>query len=197
MVAYVPLNHGTRRIQWQGPRVGRAKTSTSQYRGLGRPARKASCTHGDRAPIRTTATPLVPSSPISKSSRGLRFAAFTATRVIATSQGILQALDAEGSFHRDRQPPRQNPAGRPIEHDSEINETALHGDIGDGVAGVALIPAPVKVLGHRPELDDQVQRGPSGSTSPRFRARAEPGWVRRRPWMSPGVRPADEAAPVW
>jgi hypothetical protein len=32
-----------------------------------------------------------------------------------TSQGILQGLDAEGSFHRDRQPPRQNPAGRPIE----------------------------------------------------------------------------------
>src|SRR5674476_1411024 len=51
-------------------------------------------------------------------------------RLAVTSQGILQGLDAEGSFHRDRQPPRQNPAGRPIEHDSEVNETALHGDIG-------------------------------------------------------------------
>src|ERR1700730_654662 len=52
-------------------------------------------------------------------------------RPAVTSQGILQGLDAEGSFHRDRQPPRQNPAGRPIEYDSEVNETALHGDIGD------------------------------------------------------------------
>jgi hypothetical protein len=164
--------------------------------GLGDLARKASCTHGDRAPIRTTATPLVPSSPISKSSRGLRFAAFTATRVIATSQGILQGLDAEGSFHRDRQPPRQNPAGRSIEHDSEINETPLHGDIGDGVAGVALIPAPVEVLGHRPELDDQVQRGPSGSTSPRFSRESRTRVGSSSP-MTPGVRPADEAAPVW
>src|ERR1019366_750467 len=28
-------------------------------------------------------------------------------RLAVTSQGILQGLDAEGSFHRDRQPPRQ------------------------------------------------------------------------------------------
>ena len=29
-----------------------------------------------------------------------------------TGQRILQCLDAEGSFHRDRQSPGQNPAGR-------------------------------------------------------------------------------------
>src|SRR3979411_814952 len=61
-------------------------------------------------------------------------------RLAVTGQGILQGLDAEGSFHRDRQPPRQNPAGRPIEYDSEVNETALHGDIGD-VHGPDLVRA--------------------------------------------------------
>jgi hypothetical protein len=29
-------------------------------------------------------------------------------------QGILQCRDAEGRLHGDRQPPRQNPAGRPV-----------------------------------------------------------------------------------
>src|ERR1700676_3603045 len=33
-------------------------------------------------------------------------------RLAVTSQGILQGLAAEGSFHRDRQPRRQNPAAR-------------------------------------------------------------------------------------
>src|SRR5260370_805521 len=48
-----------------------------------------------------------------------------------TSEGVLQCLDAEGRLHRDRQPPRQNPAGRPVENDSEIHEAARHRDVGD------------------------------------------------------------------
>src|SRR5829696_8061649 len=52
-------------------------------------------------------------------------------RPAVTRESILQRLDAEGRLHRDRQPPRQDMTCRPIEHDSEVNETALHGDIGD------------------------------------------------------------------
>src|SRR3954447_3700669 len=48
-----------------------------------------------------------------------------------TRESILQRLDAECGLYRDRRPPRLHPAGRPIEHDSEVNETALHGDICD------------------------------------------------------------------
>src|SRR6195256_3071796 len=49
------------------------------------------------------------------------------SRPAVTRESILQRLDAEGRLHRDRQPPRQDTTGRPIEHDSEVNETALHG----------------------------------------------------------------------
>src|SRR5258708_12519540 len=48
-----------------------------------------------------------------------------------TSEGVLQCLDAEARLHRDRQPPRQNPAGCPAENDSEIPEAARHRDGGD------------------------------------------------------------------
>src|SRR4051794_22375811 len=48
-----------------------------------------------------------------------------------TGQSSLQSLDAEGRLHRDRQPPGQNPAGRPIQDDSEIDEATRHGDVGD------------------------------------------------------------------
>src|SRR5450756_2292363 len=36
-------------------------------------------------------------------------------RLAVTSQSILQRLDAECRFHRDRQPPRQHAAAEPIE----------------------------------------------------------------------------------
>ena len=52
-------------------------------------------------------------------------------RLAVTSQGILQRLDAERRLHRDRQPPRQNPAAEPIEHDGEVDEAARHRDVGD------------------------------------------------------------------
>src|SRR6267154_1750640 len=44
---------------------------------------------------------------------------------------IFQGLDAEGCFHRDRQPPGQNTTCRPVEHDGEIDEAARHRDVGD------------------------------------------------------------------
>ena len=43
-----------------------------------------------------------------------------------TSQGILQRLDAECRFHRDRDAPRQHATAEPIEHDSQIDEAARH-----------------------------------------------------------------------
>jgi hypothetical protein len=52
-------------------------------------------------------------------------------RLAMTREGILQCLDAEGSLHRDRQPPGQNATGRLIEHDGEIDEAVRHRDIGD------------------------------------------------------------------
>ena len=29
-------------------------------------------------------------------------------------------------------------------------------DVGDDLTGVGLIPAPIEILGHRPELDDEI-----------------------------------------
>src|SRR5450755_4501541 len=52
-------------------------------------------------------------------------------RLSVTSQSILQCLDAECRFYRDRQPPGQNPAGRPVQYNSEIDEAARHRDVGD------------------------------------------------------------------
>jgi len=40
-------------------------------------------------------------------------------RLAVASESVLKGLDAERRFHRDRQPPRQNQAARPIEHDRQ------------------------------------------------------------------------------
>src|SRR5271169_6361034 len=45
-------------------------------------------------------------------------------RLAVTSQSILQRLDAECRFHRDRQPPRQHAAAEPIEHYRQIDEAS-------------------------------------------------------------------------
>src|SRR6516165_4130624 len=47
-------------------------------------------------------------------------------RPAMTSQRILQGLDAEGRLHRDRQPPRQNTACRPVQHHGEIDKSTRH-----------------------------------------------------------------------
>ena len=47
-------------------------------------------------------------------------------RPAETRQRVLQCLDAEARVHGDRQPPRQNPAGRPVDHRREIEEAARH-----------------------------------------------------------------------
>src|SRR5882757_10304803 len=52
-------------------------------------------------------------------------------RPAMTRESILQCLDAEGCFHRDRQPPGQNATGRPVEHDGEIDEAVRHRYVGD------------------------------------------------------------------
>src|ERR1700682_3863562 len=62
-------------------------------------------------------------------------------RPAVTSESILQRLDAERRLHRDRQPPRQHAAGRPVEHDGEIHEAVRHRDIGD-VHGPDLVRPP-------------------------------------------------------
>ena len=46
-------------------------------------------------------------------------------------QSFLQRLNAECRFHRDGHAPRQNPATEPVEHDSQIDEAARHGDVRD------------------------------------------------------------------
>src|SRR5712691_8617001 len=52
-------------------------------------------------------------------------------RLAVTSQSILQRLDAECRFHRDRQPPRQHATAEPVEHDSQIDEATRHRYVGD------------------------------------------------------------------
>src|SRR5258708_35842193 len=46
-------------------------------------------------------------------------------------QGVVQRLDAECCFHRDRYAPRQNPAACPVEHDGEVDVAACHRDVRD------------------------------------------------------------------
>src|SRR5882672_1847515 len=52
-------------------------------------------------------------------------------RPAVTRESIFQRLDAEGRLHRDRQPPRQNTTGRPVEHHGEIDEAVRHRNVGD------------------------------------------------------------------
>ncbi len=40
-------------------------------------------------------------------------------------QSLLNRFDAERRLHRDRQPPGQNPAAKPVDHGSEIDKTAM------------------------------------------------------------------------
>ena len=69
-------------------------------------------------------------------------------------------------------------------------------DVGDAPAGVALIPAPIEVLGHHPELDDQVVREVLRlSLAPLLPPEAEQGGLVRAQ-DDPGVGAADEAAAI-
>lgn len=43
---------------------------------------------------------------------------------------FLDCFDAEGSFHRDRQPPRQNPPAEPVHDGAEIDKATRHQDVG-------------------------------------------------------------------
>src|SRR4051812_10183601 len=51
-------------------------------------------------------------------------------RLAVMGHRILQRLDAECRFHRDRQPPRQYATAEPIEHDSQIDEATRRRDVG-------------------------------------------------------------------
>jgi len=52
-------------------------------------------------------------------------------RLTVASESVLEGLDAERRLHRDRYSPRQHATAEPIEHDSQIDEAALHRDVGD------------------------------------------------------------------
>ena len=52
-------------------------------------------------------------------------------RLAMTRESFLQCLDAEGCFHRNREPPGQNTTCRPIQYGGEIDEAVGHRDIGD------------------------------------------------------------------
>jgi len=47
---------------------------------------------------------------------------------------FLDGFDAEGCFHRNGQPPRQNPPAEPVHDGAEIDDAACHGDIGRSIA---------------------------------------------------------------
>ena len=46
-----------------------------------------------------------------------------------TGKRLLDCFDAEGCFHRDRQPPRQNSPAEPVHDGAEIDEAASHRNI--------------------------------------------------------------------
>ena len=77
---------------------------------------------------------------------------------------------------------------------NRMEDLPLH--LGDHLAGVALVPVPVEVLGHDPELDDQVCRKVLGiDLAALFPPKAEEGsFVIAHD--DPGVRPADEGAAI-
>ena len=68
--------------------------------------------------------------------------------------------------------------------------------LGDDLAGIALVPVPVEVLGHGAELDDQVVREVLGlDLAALFPPQAEQGgFVVAHD--DPGVRAADEGAAI-
>lgn len=48
---------------------------------------------------------------------------------VITGQRFLDCFDAEGCFHRDRQPPRQNSPAAPVHDGAEVDEAASHRNI--------------------------------------------------------------------
>ena len=52
-------------------------------------------------------------------------------RLAMLCQSFFQRLDAERCLHRDRQPPRQHAARRPVEHGCEIHKAARHRNVRD------------------------------------------------------------------
>ncbi len=52
-------------------------------------------------------------------------------RLAVASESILQRLDAECGFHRDRDAPRQHPTGRSVEDNSQVHEAPRHRDVDD------------------------------------------------------------------
>src|SRR3978361_1279781 len=52
-------------------------------------------------------------------------------RLAVASQSVFKRLDAERRLHCDRYAPRQYATAEPIEHNGQIDEAALHRDVGD------------------------------------------------------------------
>jgi hypothetical protein len=46
-------------------------------------------------------------------------------------QRLLDRIETERHFHRDRESPGQDPAAEPVDHGGEIDEAARHRDVGD------------------------------------------------------------------
>src|SRR5260370_21831399 len=83
-------------------------------------------------PSMLMAGPWSPSSPVNAEPVNCEpWSVFEDFRPAMTSESILQRLDAEGCFHGDRQPPRQNTTCCPVQHHGEINEATRHRDVGD------------------------------------------------------------------
>ena len=110
------------------------------------------------------------------------------------------------AFLRER--PRQHELGLedragPLDHAVEggrhpaldrMKHLALH--LGDDLAGIAFVPVPVEVLGHGAELDDQVIREVLRlDLAALFPPKAEQGGFIVA-HDDPGIRAADEAAPI-
>ena len=52
-------------------------------------------------------------------------------RLAMPGQGLLQRLDAEVGFHRDRHPMRENPPAEHVDDRRQVDEATRHWDVGD------------------------------------------------------------------
>lgn len=82
-------------------------------------------------------------------------------RAFIPAEGFFEGLDAERNVHGDRQPPSQHAAAEPIDHRSQIDEAARHGDVAD-VHGPGLVGPGDGHTGQQIRIDAMAWCGPGG-----------------------------------
>src|SRR5262249_2473166 len=93
-------------------------------------------------------------------------------------------------------PGRLHTAVQRCRHPAQSRVPDLALDIGEDMTSIALVPAPVQVLGHHPKLDNEIARKVLWlDLTPLFLPESDKGGLVSA-HDDPGIRPADEVAAV-